>query len=145
MPGCIIMRFQWKMISYFAFLLRKGLITWQCDLWYTWLWLTHWRSQVTFINLWYFVNSIMDISITSIIHLIIIQAWIHNPDMNPNMNISKSGMCIHNCIMRRHNCMISMIAQICLVEKKLWISILALCNWTFIIKWWRSIIVLNHG
>ena len=44
MPGCIIMRFQWKMRSYFAFLLRKGLITWQCDLWYTWLWLTRYHS-----------------------------------------------------------------------------------------------------
>ena len=28
------------MRSYLVFLLRKGLITWQCDLWYTWLWLT---------------------------------------------------------------------------------------------------------
>ena len=45
-PGCVIMRFQWKMISYLVFLLRKGLITWQCDLWYPWLWLTRmWRHQ----------------------------------------------------------------------------------------------------
>ena len=45
MPGCVntvIMRFPWKMRSYLVFLLRKGLITWQCDLWwaYTWLWPT---------------------------------------------------------------------------------------------------------
>ena len=32
------------MRSYFVFLLRKGLITWQCDLWYTWLWLTRYEN-----------------------------------------------------------------------------------------------------
>ena len=45
-PGCAIMRFQWKMRSYLVFLLRRGFITWQCDLWYPWLWLTRmWRHQ----------------------------------------------------------------------------------------------------
>ena len=71
------MRFQWKMRSYFVFLLRKGLITWQCDLWYTWLWLTRkWKYMnfyEDFTEVFFSKNPINNISA-----LVQIKAW-HRP------------------------------------------------------------------